>query len=161
MSERDPIVLDGASLTPEDVAAVVRDGRAVAVAESAREAVRESRERVEEVLESVEAVYGLNTGFGQLVTERIPESEREQLQTNLVRSHASGVGSDLDREAVRAMMLTRINALVKGYSGIREVVVDHLVTMLMGNPSGRPVAGQSRRERRSRPAGPPGTRYVG
>ena len=130
MSEREPVVLDGASLTPEDVASVARDGRAVAIAESAREAVRESRERVERVLDDGEAVYGLNTGFGQLVTERIPESERERLQTNLVRSHASGVGAELRREDVRAMVLTRINALVKGYSGVREVVVDHLVTML-------------------------------
>ncbi|EMA44910.1 histidine ammonia-lyase [Halococcus saccharolyticus] len=130
MSEREPVVLDGTSLTPEDVARVARDDARVTIAESAREAVRGSRERVEKVLDGDEAVYGLNTGFGQLVTERIPEGERERLQTNLVRSHASGVGSELDREAVRAMMLTRINALVKGYSGIREIVVDHLVTML-------------------------------
>jgi histidine ammonia-lyase len=130
MSESEPIVLDGASLTPEDVAVVARDGYPVAIADSAREAVRESRERVEEVLDSDEAVYGLNTGFGQLVTERIPASDHERLQTNLVRSHASGVGRELEREEVRAMMLTRINALVKGYSGIREVVIDHLVTML-------------------------------
>jgi histidine ammonia-lyase len=130
MSDREPVVLDGESLTPEEVAGVARDGRAVAIADSTREAVRESRARVEEVLDSDEAVYGLNTGFGQLVTERIPESERERLQTNLVRSHASGVGRELEREEVRAMMLTRINALVKGYSGIREVVIDHLVTML-------------------------------
>ncbi len=123
-------MLDGASLTPEDVAAVARDGRTVAIADAAREAVRESRERVEDVLDSDEAVYGLNTGFGQLVTERIPESDREQLQTNLVRSHASGVGRELEPEEVRAMLLTRINALVKGYSGVREVVIDHLVRML-------------------------------
>lgn len=58
------------------------------------------------------------------------EGDLERLQTNLVRSHASGVGHELDRKEVRAMLLTRINALVKGYSGIREVVVDHLVTML-------------------------------
>lgn len=129
MSE-EPIVLDGESLTPEDVAAVARENREVTIAESAREAVRESRERVEEVIESGEAVYGLNTGFGQLVTERIPESERERLQANLVRSHSSGVGRELHREEVRSMLVTRINALVKGYSGIREIVIDHLVTML-------------------------------
>ena len=130
MSGAEPVVLDGGSLTPEAVAAVARRGRTVAIADPAREAVRESRARVEEVLESGEAVYGLNTGFGQLVTERVPESERGRLQTNLVRSHASGVGRELDREEVRAMMVTRINALVKGYSGIREVVLDHFVAML-------------------------------
>ncbi|GAA0463278.1 histidine ammonia-lyase [Halococcus dombrowskii] len=130
MSDHGSVVLDGESLTPEDVAAVARHDRSVAIADSAREAVRESRARVEDVLDSDETVYGLNTGFGQLVTERIPESDRGRLQTNLIRSHASGVGRELEREEVRAMLLTRINALVKGYSGIREIVVDHLLTML-------------------------------
>ena len=124
------VVLDGESLTPEDVAAVARDGASVAVADAARERVRESRERVEHVLDSDETVYGINTGFGELVDQRIPPEDVEQLQTNLVRSHAAGAGRGLDREEVRAMMLTRINALVKGFSGIREVVVDHLLTML-------------------------------
>lgn len=130
MSDPAPIVLDGESLAPEDVAAVAREDAPVTIAETAREAVRESRGRVEEVVESGEAVYGLNTGFGQLVTERIPEGDLERLQTNLVRSHASGVGRELEREEVRAMLVARINALVKGYSGVREVVIDHLVTML-------------------------------
>ena len=130
MSEREPIVLDGESLTPEDVAKVAREDADVVVPETAREEVRKSRARVEEVVESDEAVYGLNTGFGQLVTERVSREDLEALQTNLVRSHASGVGRDLTREEVRAMLLTRINALIKGYSGIREVVIDHLVTML-------------------------------
>ncbi|WP_256683942.1 histidine ammonia-lyase [Halococcus qingdaonensis] len=130
MNEDEPVVLDGESLTPQGVAAVARHDRPVAIADSAREAVRESRARVEDVLDSDETVYGLNTGFGQLVTEHIPEGDREQLQTNLIRSHASGVGRELEREEVRAMLLTRINALVKGYSGIREVVVDHLLMML-------------------------------
>ncbi|PSQ27672.1 histidine ammonia-lyase [Halobacteriales archaeon QS_9_68_17] len=124
------VVLDGESLTPEDVAAVARDGASVAVADAARERVRESRGRVEHVLDGDETVYGINTGFGELVDQRIPPEDVERLQTNLVRSHAAGAGRELDREAVRAMMLTRINALVKGYSGIREVVVNHLLTML-------------------------------
>jgi len=124
------VVLDGESLTPAEVAAVARDDATVRVADDAREAVRESRERVADVLDSGETVYGINTGFGELVDERIPPEDVEQLQTNLVRSHAAGAGRELDREEVRAMLLTRVNALVKGYSGIREVVVDHLVTML-------------------------------
>jgi histidine ammonia-lyase len=121
---------DGESLTPEDVAAVAREDETVVVPETAREKVRTARERVEEVVESGEAVYGVNTGFGELVDERIPSEEVEQLQHNLVRSHAAGAGRELDREEVRALLLGRLNALVKGYSGVREVVVDHLVTML-------------------------------
>ncbi|WP_121820256.1 histidine ammonia-lyase [Halostella salina] len=124
------VVLDGESLTPAEVAAVARDDATVRIADDAREAVRKSRERVADVLDSGETVYGINTGFGELVDERIPPEDVAQLQTNLVRSHAAGAGRELDREEVRAMLVTRVNALVKGYSGIREVVVDHLVTML-------------------------------
>ncbi|UPV76211.1 histidine ammonia-lyase [Halorussus limi] len=109
---------------------MAREDAPVVVPESAREQVRTARERVEEVVESGEAVYGVNTGFGELVDERIPREDIEQLQLNLVRSHASGAGRELDREEVRALLLGRLNALVKGYSGVREVVVDHLVTML-------------------------------
>ncbi len=124
------VTLDGETLTPETVAAVARRGEAVRIKGEARERVRESRERVEDVLESGEAVYGVNTGFGELVDKRIPREDLETLQTNLLRSHAAGGRHELDREAVRAMMLTRINALLVGYSGIREVVVDRLLELL-------------------------------
>ncbi len=124
------VELDGESLTVEDVVAVARDDAPVAVPESARERVRASRERVADVVESGEAVYGVNTGFGELVDERIPRERVEDLQRNLVRSHAAGAGRELTVEEVRALMVTRVNALVKGYSGIREAVVDQLVAML-------------------------------
>ncbi len=124
------VELDGESLTPEDVVRVAREDATVVVSEDARERVRRSRERVEEVLDADEVVYGLNTGFGDLVDVRIPREELEALQRNLIRSHAAGAGRELEREEVRVMMITRVNALVKGYSGVREVVIDHLVTML-------------------------------
>ncbi|ELZ20277.1 histidine ammonia-lyase [Halosimplex carlsbadense 2-9-1] len=124
------VVLDGESLTPADVAAVAREGAEVAIADDAREAVRAARERVAEVVESDEAVYGVNTGFGELVDERIPREAVAQLQTNLLRSHSAGSGEPLPTEAVRAMLVARINALVKGYSGVREVVVDHFTALL-------------------------------
>jgi histidine ammonia-lyase len=122
--------IDGESLTPADVERVARDDATVFVPEEARERVRTARRRVEQVVESGEAVYGVNTGFGELVDERIPREDIETLQANLVRSHAAGAGRELTREEVRAMMVGRVNALVKGYSGVREIVVDHLVTML-------------------------------
>ncbi|GGK52501.1 histidine ammonia-lyase [Haloarcula sebkhae] len=124
------VVLDGESLTPADVVAVARNGAPVTVAETARERIRESRERVESVLDSGEAVYGVTTGFGDLVDERIPREELDGLQRNLLRSHAAAVGRELTTEEVRAMMVTRANTLAKGYSGIRESVVDLLVAML-------------------------------
>jgi len=126
----DRVTLDGESLSPEEVVTVAREDAEVAVAEGAREAVRRAREWIEGVTESGEAVYGVNTGFGELVDERIPPEDVDELQTNLVRSHAAGAGRELPREAVRAMMVTRVNALLKGHSGVRETVVDHLVTML-------------------------------
>ncbi|WP_254768762.1 histidine ammonia-lyase [Salinilacihabitans rarus] len=123
------VELDGETLTPDEVVAVAREDERVALTDDARERIRASRERVVDVVESGEPVYGLNTGFGDLVDQRIPPERIEQLQTNLVRSHAAGAGRELAREEVRAMMVTRINALAKGYSGVREVVVDHLVAM--------------------------------
>jgi len=126
----DVVVVDGESLTPADVEAVARDDARVEIAADAREAVRASRERVEDVLDGDEAVYGVNTGFGSLVDTRIDAGDLEALQTNLLRSHAAGAGDELGREAVRALLLTRLNALAKGYSGIREAVLDLFVGML-------------------------------
>jgi histidine ammonia-lyase len=129
-SDTEAVYADGESLVAEDVARVAREDAEVVVSEETREKVRTARERVEEVVESGEAVYGVNTGFGELVDQRIPSEDIERLQLNLVRSHAAGAGRELDREEVRALLLGRLNALVKGYSGIREVVVDHLAAML-------------------------------
>ncbi|SFR57738.1 histidine ammonia-lyase [Halogeometricum limi] len=126
----DHVTLDGDSLTPKAVEAVARHGATVSISDRGRENVAASRARVEEIVDSGQAVYGLNTGFGQLVDTRIEGSELADLQTNLLRSHASGAGRHLDTEEVRALLLTRLNALVKGYSGVREVVVDHLAAML-------------------------------
>ncbi|SEV98324.1 histidine ammonia-lyase [Halobacterium jilantaiense] len=124
------VLVDGESLTPEDVEAVARNDARVEIPEDARAAVRASRERVEDVLDGDEAVYGVNTGFGSLVDTRIEADDLEALQTNLLRSHAAGAGDELGREAVRALLLTRLNALAKGYSGIREDVLDLFVGML-------------------------------
>ncbi|WP_049935462.1 histidine ammonia-lyase [Haloplanus natans] len=124
------VAVDGETLSVEDVEAVARGGASVTVPEDAREAVRESRRRIEDILETDEPVYGVNTGFGELVQERIPRDQIEAIQRNLIRSHAAGAGESLPEDVVRAMMTTRLNALVKGYSGVRERVVDLLVGML-------------------------------
>jgi histidine ammonia-lyase len=126
----EPVRVDGTSLTPSDVEDVARYGRDIEIPQEARDRVRAARRRVSDVVESGEPVYGLNTGFGELVDTRISKDEIGALQTNLLRSHASGTGEELDREVVRAMLLTRINALLTGYSGVRVSVVDHLETML-------------------------------
>jgi histidine ammonia-lyase len=126
----EPVRLDGTSLTVREVVAVAREDRRVEIGEGARETVRTGRERVESVLDAGDAVYGLNTGFGDLVDTRIPREEIDDLQTNLLRSHAAGTGRDLSREEVRALLVVRLNTLLRGHSGVREVVVDSLRTFL-------------------------------
>ncbi len=89
-----------------------------------------SRAVVERLLASGATAYGINTGFGKLASVRISSEQVRQLQANLVRSHASGVGPPLSETETRAMMLLRANALAKGLSGVRPIVVETLVKML-------------------------------
>ena len=124
------VELDGDSLGVDDVVAVARHGEPVSIVPDSRETVREARKRVEDVVSAGDPVYGVNTGFGELVDERIPPERLEELQSNLLRSHAAGTGRELDREEVRAMLLTRLNALLSGYSGVRIDVVDALAVLL-------------------------------
>ena len=125
-----PITLDGQSLSIADVVAVARGHAAVAIAPAALSAVRESRRAVEAALSSGQTIYGVNTGFGKLAHVRIPAEQARQLQLNLIRSHASGVGEPLPVDAVRAMMLLRANVLLRGTSGVRPVLPELLVRML-------------------------------
>ncbi|MGH9840674.1 MAG: histidine ammonia-lyase [Blastocatellia bacterium] len=123
------IELDGASLTLEQTASVA-DGEEASLAPGARERIEKSRRFVEEIVAAGEVVYGINTGFGALSEVTIPREELRQLQLNLVRSHACGVGEPLPEPVVRAMMLHRANVLAKGFSGCRAVVVETLIAML-------------------------------
>jgi histidine ammonia-lyase len=75
-------------------------------------------------------VYGVTTGLGKLADQRIAPSQVRQLQLNLLRSHAAGVGEPLSREETRGMLLLRANVLARGYSGVRPVIVDYLLTLL-------------------------------
>src|SRR5437879_3748568 len=119
------IQLDGRSLSIEDVVAVARRSAAVTIARHALDAVRRSRRTVEDAVARGVAMYGVTTGFGKLAHVRIPPERARQLQLNLIRSHASGVGDPLSVEAVRAMMLLRANVLVRGTSGVRPRSEEH------------------------------------
>src|SRR6266704_2551291 len=125
-----PVTLDGHSLSIADVVAVARDGAPVALDAKALAAVQQSRRAVEAAIERGETMYGVNTGFGKLAHVRIPAEQGRQLQLNLIRSHASGVGEPLAQDAVRAMMLLRANVLMRGSSGVRPVLPELLVEML-------------------------------
>lgn len=110
--------------------AVARHAAPVGVAPGARPAVDASRKAVEAALARGDTIYGVTTGFGKLAHVRIPADRMRELQRNLIRSHASGVGDPLSVDAVRAMMLLRANVLVRGTSGVRLAVPDLLVAML-------------------------------
>ena len=125
-----PVVLDGDSLTLDDLIAVATDGAAVSLAPSAREAMAASRALVDHHAAGDAAVYGVNTGFGSLSDVRIPRDQLGALQLNLIRSHAAGVGEPLDVPAVRATALLRANVLAKGHSGIRPSSVDALIDLI-------------------------------
>ena len=125
-----PLLLDGDSLSLEDLEAVARDRREVALSPSAREAVTRSRRVVDDAVARGDVVYGITTGFGNFASVVIPGDKLAELQQNLVRSHAAGVGEPLDEAETRALMVLRANVLAKGFSGVRPETLDLLVAML-------------------------------
>ena len=105
----------------------------VELGNEARRRVAESNELITDVLAGGEQVYGVNTGFGQLAQVRVSGEDLAVLQENLVRSHAVGVGDDLDDNIVRLIMLTKIIALAEGFSGVRVELVEALCTLVNEN----------------------------
>jgi len=122
--------LDGQSLTLEHVAAVARGAERVVLSDGARARMEASRGAIERIVKAERVVYGVNTGFGKLSDYSIPAEELRELQLNLVRSHACGIGLPLSDAETRAMILLRANVLALGYSGARSVVAEMLVLML-------------------------------
>ncbi len=130
MTLADALHLDGASLTVADLLAVAEGERPVTLAAEARARMQSTRDVVEGIAARGEVVYGVTTGFGKLSDIAIPGDQLAQLQVNLVRSHAVGVGPRLARPEVRAMMLLRANVLAKGFSGARPALAELLCGML-------------------------------
>lgn len=128
----DILVLGAGPLALEDVARVARGPEEVRVVlgEEARARIAAGRAVIEGALASGDAIYGVTTGFGRLSDVRVSRDALDELQANLVRSHAAGVGAPLPREAVRAVMLLRGHVLALGYSGVREAVVEQLIDLL-------------------------------
>ncbi len=124
------VMLNGASLTLQDVFAVAANDEAAGIAPEAMEQMERSRAQVDAALASPRPVYALNTGVGLLANIRLVDAEINSMQVNLVRSHCCGVGEPLDRTIVRALMLIRANVLAKGYSGIRPLVAQRICDLL-------------------------------
>ena len=125
------ITLTGDTLSLADVVRLARDPSIrVVAAPAARERLGASRRSVEQALAGGATIYGINTGFGKLANVRVAADQLDQLQANLVRSHAAGVGTPLPTDVVRAIMALRANVLLRPTSGVRPALVDALLAIL-------------------------------
>src|SRR5215831_12912038 len=122
--------VSGRPLTFAEVIAVARGGEPVELAGEARETMRRTRARVEELAVGEQPVYGISTGFGALAGTQIPPGQRSELQHALIRSHAAGMGDPVEAEVVRAMMLLRLRTLATGCCGVRPAVARALSALL-------------------------------
>src|SRR5687768_9283657 len=125
-----PLPLSGRDLTIDNLIEVARGRRAVVLDPAAASRMGESRAVIDRLVAEGATVYGVTTGFGDLADVRIEPSQTAELQRNLVRSHAAGVGDPLPDEVVRAMLVLRANTLAVGLSGVRVELAELLVDML-------------------------------
>jgi histidine ammonia-lyase len=123
-------MLDGRSLTIDAVRRVAAEHAKVVLADESRDRVRRVRRVIDDLVTNNRVVYGVTTGFGKMSDVAIPPARQAELQLNLVRSHAAGVGPLLTEAETRAMMLLRANVLARGHSGVRAEVLELLVGML-------------------------------
>lgn len=126
---RSTVTIDGERMTLQDVADVA-DGARVRFSASAEARVRRARRTVERAVRGGRQVYGVNTGFGQLADVRIDDDRLDELQRNLVRSHAAGVGAPLPERQVRAILALRANCLARGHSGLRLETLRRIAELL-------------------------------
>jgi histidine ammonia-lyase len=126
----DTICLDGTSLDLQQLRDDARAPRHITLAAQAASRIAATRGAVDRAAQGEPAVYGVNTGFGALASRRIAPSQTEQLQVNLVRSHACGVGAPWHDALVRRMMILKANSLATGYSGVRLQVVEALLALI-------------------------------
>ncbi len=124
------ITLDGKTLTLKKLVRIALNSKKVAISPLNKKGIDDARNYIMEVVKGKKPIYGINTGFGHLANVMIDENKLEQLQTNLLMSHACGVGKALDKHYVRAMMALRINALIQGFSGISYETINQMVLLL-------------------------------
>ena len=126
----DPLLIDGATLTIDDVHQVAFERRRAALHPDSVRRMSQARRVIETIIDEDRVVYGVSTGFGKLSDVHIGRDQITPLQHNLVRSHATGIGEPFSEEEVRALMLLRANVLAKGLSGARPVVAERLCDLL-------------------------------
>ncbi|MBZ4017058.1 histidine ammonia-lyase [Streptomyces purpurogeneiscleroticus] len=124
------VVLGTTGTTAQDVIDVARGAARIEVSADARAAVAASRAFIDDLAAKPDPVYGVSTGFGALAVRHISPELRAQLQRNIVRSHAAGMGPRVEREVVRALMFLRLKTLASGRTGVRPLVVDTMAELL-------------------------------
>jgi histidine ammonia-lyase len=124
------VVLTGSSLTLDDIKRVVYHAEPVVLCDIQRQKIDANRETVENMLQAKKVMYGINTGFGKLSDVIINEGDLEDLQLNLIHSHACGVGEPFDEKISLVMVLLRATALARGYSGVRSELVEQLINIV-------------------------------
>ncbi|XP_022667971.1 histidine ammonia-lyase-like isoform X2 [Varroa jacobsoni] len=127
------ISIDGNNLSPEELLDLGRGKYKIRLSHDAVTRVTESRKMLEQILEENQVAYGINTGFGKFARVVVPEDKLIELQQNLVRSHAAGVGPPLSPEKARMLLALRINVLAKGYSGVSISTLQQLVDAFNAN----------------------------
>ena len=123
------ITITPGALTLEQLMAIHADAVQLQLPDASRAAIRASQQVVQNAADGDAPVYGVNTGFGKLANQRISKSQLATLQLNLIRSHCVGVGEPLEPAVMRLMMALKAASLARGYSGVREVVVDTLIAV--------------------------------
>ncbi|MFD3533941.1 histidine ammonia-lyase [Streptomyces sp. NPDC058664] len=124
------VVLGTSGTTPQDVIDVARHGARVELSAEAVQALATARSVIDALAAKPEPVYGVSTGFGALATRHISHELRAQLQRNIVRSHAAGMGPRVEREVVRALMFLRLKTLASGHTGVRPEVAQTMADVL-------------------------------
>jgi len=127
------LIIDGDSLTLDEIDFFIKENPKVEIAKKSISLINRSRALIEKWVESEESIYGVTTGFGEFSNVRISKENIKKLQENLILSHAVGCGENLPPAIVKIMMLLRLNALVKGYSGIRLSTLQLLLDMMNFN----------------------------
>lgn len=117
-------------MTFDDVIAVARHDAKVTISKEALAAVAKTRAHIDQLAASPVPVYGVSTGFGALANRHVSPELRQQLQSSLIRSHAAGLGTPVEREVVRALMLLRLKTLCSGHTGVRAIVVETMAALL-------------------------------
>ncbi|HEX3025685.1 MAG TPA: aromatic amino acid lyase, partial [Clostridia bacterium] len=127
------VILTGNTLTLEEIDRIINRDEKVQAAPESMEKAAASRRAVERVVSENRTVYGITTGFGKFSSVRIDPEDSDELQLNLIYSHACGVGEPFSPQVAKTMLLLRVNTLLKGYSGVSLPVIDLMIELVNRN----------------------------